>query len=121
MQEVSEAISFQMAEHTVFETDNCIVTQRDGDCSYHVSFFGTSLDLKFCGLYAFHKKLKAVDLIGMFEAHAPCVELIYLAQSDRILAFDLEQIVELMDFFEGTFAMLQLNSLIHEKTIRPLV
>ncbi len=121
MQEVSKAIDFQLTEHTVYESANCMLTQRDGDCMYHLFVFGTSLDLKFCGFYSFYKKVKSVDFLSMFEADAPNLELIYLPHADRILAFDLEQLVELTEFFEGALAMLQLNSLIHEKTIRPLV
>ena len=120
MQEVAGQIVVEQ-EAKVFATANCIVSQLDDARSFNLALFGIDLDLKFCGLYALHKKIKAVDVMALFEADSSGMELFYLPQCDRILAFDLIQIIELKEFLEGTFAMLQLNSLIHESTCRRLV
>ena len=100
---------------------NCEISQLDDARSFNLEMFGVDLELKFCGLYNFYKKVKAVDVMALFEAESCGIELFYLSHCDRILAFDLIQIIELREFLEGTFTMLQLNSLIHESTCRRLV
>ncbi len=105
----------------VFHTDECRILQIDHSGIYELSLFGTDLQLKFCGLYTLHKKIKNVDLTQLFESDFGGVEIFYLAECDRMLVFDISQILELRELLAGTFAMLQINSLIHEHTTRRLV
>jgi len=120
MQEMPRQIKMDFLD-SVYRTENCQVYQLDASRSFNICLFGTELELKLCGLYAFYKKIRGVNLSELFSAESGGVELIYLSQCDRLFVFDLDQILELREFLEGTFVMLQLNSVIHESTSRRLV
>lgn len=102
----------------VFSTSNTSIRQCDVSEKFIVSLFDQEIALKLCELIAFKKKVNEVDIGAMFDNNHPGIELVSLLQCDRIFVFGIREILELRDLFSGSFAMLELNSLIHKSLVR---
>ena len=82
--------------------------------AFHLKYATESLELRFCELMALKRKIYAIDIIGMFDASNPDLEIITLSGCNRILVLSLEHILQLRDLLSGTFTMLELNHVLHE-------
>ncbi|MEP4533062.1 MAG: hypothetical protein ABJ004_08245 [Cyclobacteriaceae bacterium] len=102
----------------VYSTANTAILQCDRSDKFEIRLFDQEITLSVCALIAFKKKIKDVDLAAMFDTDHAGIEVISLPYCDRIFVFTIQEILELKDLFSGSFAMLELNSLIHKAIIR---
>lgn len=124
MQKLSENIVKEEltseASALVFATSNVGIYQNDKRASFILQLPTEEVELKLCALLSFRKKIQSIDLAEMLMPTHPGVEIISMPQIERIFVFDLFEILELRDLFAGTMTMLELNSVIHQKLVRPL-
>ena len=106
------------ATNLVYSTANTAISQCDRSDKFKIRLFNQEITLSVCALIAFKKKIKDVDVAAMFDTNHAGIAIISLAYCDRIFVFTIQEILELKDLFSGSFAMLELNSLIHKVIIR---
>jgi len=62
---------------------------------------------------AFRQKVLRIDLDAHFTGeNKHGIEILVLCNKEHILVFDTHQVIDLKEFMKGTFAMLELNSLV---------
>lgn len=102
----------------IYHTTRTSLSQCDQSEKFILKLFNQEISLSVCALIAFKKKVKDVNLAAMFDSNHAGIEIISLAYCDRIFVLTIQEILELRDLFAGSFAMLELNSLIHKAIIR---
>lgn len=69
--------------------------------------------LSFCQLLAFRQKVKNINLEAHFTGENPhAMEILLLCNREHLFIFNTLEVVDLVQFIKGTFAMLELNSLV---------
>lgn len=87
--------------------------QSDKDRHFIFDFGHKTVQLSFCQLLAFRNKVLKIDLDTHFSGeNKHGVEILVLCNREHILIFDTHQVIDLKEFIIGTFAMLELNSLV---------
>ncbi|WP_258105592.1 hypothetical protein [Marinoscillum sp. MHG1-6] len=110
----------QHTHHLVYQTKNTTLLQCDDSGKYVIRLFDQEIVLSPCALIAFKKRIKDIDMIQLFDVNHSGIEIISLTYCDRIFVFSIQEILELRDLLEGTFTMLELNSMIHKAIRRQL-
>lgn len=98
----------------IFKTAHASIAQCEDTDAFILTFDQESLTFKLCDLYALRRKILDLDLVALFEASSPDVELIYLPSCDRFLALTLEELLEFRVLLNGTFDTLALNSMVQK-------
>ncbi|MFY0688047.1 MAG: hypothetical protein JXQ90_12830 [Cyclobacteriaceae bacterium] len=114
MQEMPEAIS------EVYATSQSGIWLCDATEKFTLRFHDQELELKFCDLISFKRKLDQIDLVALLESDQADIEIIYLPKVDKLFALGLREILEMRDLMAGAFTMLELNSLIHKQILRKI-
>lgn len=118
MQKLSKTVINEYCKmELVFSTENCAINQDDNRCDFLVMLFNQSFRLKMCGLINFKRKIDHLNVDDIMRSQHP-TEILYISQLDRLFLFDCHQIIELKNLIDGTFTLLQLNSIIHYSKIR---
>lgn len=99
----------------VFNTSNTSMSQCDRTEQFIINLFSQELRLSVCELIAFKKKIKNIDVTALFHEEHAGVEIVPLPHCDRFFVFSIREILELRDLLEGSFAMLELNSLLKNR------
>ena|SRR5690606_40141498 len=87
--------------------------QSDRDRRFIFDFGHKNIKLSFCQLLAFRQNVLSIDLDAHFTGeNKHGLEILVLCNKEHILVFDTHQVIDLKDFMKGTFAMLELNSLV---------
>ena len=105
----------------VYSTDQCAIYQCDSSSKFYAYIFGSGVEFDICSLIAFRKKLQDVNLEALLlESETAPLEVIHTACIDRLFVLTIEEMIELRDLLEGAFAMLHLNSILHQTIRRPM-
>ena len=102
----------------IYQTGNASLYLCDDSELFTLVFFGHEVVFRFCELVAFRSKLREINLVELFDTYSPGIELIHLPHCDRFFALSIAELLELRDLFSGSFVMMELNSIIHQKIIR---
>lgn len=87
--------------------------QSDSDRRFIFDFGHKTIQLSFCQLLAFRQNVLKIDLDAHFSGeNKHGIEILILCNKEHIFIFDTHQVVDLKEFMKGTFAMLELNSLV---------
>lgn len=87
--------------------------QSDRDRKFIFDFGHKSIQLSFCQLLAFRQNVIRIDLDAHFTGeNKHGIEILVLCNKEHILVFDTHQVIDLKEFIKGTFAMLELNSMV---------
>jgi hypothetical protein len=113
-----QSIEQDFSDNLVFKTNNTSLTFCDASNKFTLQLFNEDISLSLCALIAFKKKVKDIDLISMFDSNHSGIEIISLVYCDRIFVLTIQDILDLRELFNGTFAMLELNSVIHKAIVR---
>ncbi len=106
----------------IYNTKHCSALQCDSTNSFEMNLFGDKVRMNICALISFRKKLLDINIETLLlSADSPSIEVINLDCIDKLFVFTIEEILELRDLTEGTFAMLQLNSIIHQNIHRNIL
>ncbi|MGY5851567.1 hypothetical protein [Salegentibacter sp. F14] len=99
--------------NTLYKAHNFTSFQCDRSRAFHIDFGDKLVKLSFCQLLALREQVKNIDLDAHFNGkNAHGIEIFVLCNRSHILIFDTFQCIALKDLLKGTFAMLELNSLL---------
>ncbi|MEQ9216625.1 MAG: hypothetical protein RLO17_01195 [Cyclobacteriaceae bacterium] len=118
MSENIAASNLITSPEVLFQTSNASVSQCDAQGKYILTFAEDQIVFRACELISFRRKIQKIDITQLLASDTPDVEIISMPHCDRLFVFTIQEILELRDLFAGTFAMLELNSLIHKEIIR---
>lgn len=98
----------------VFLTQHCSIHQCDERDSFILNLFGDELEMELCSFIAFKKQVLDFKLEAALldDSHAG-IEIMRFGCLDRIFVFTLEQLIEIRNLLDGSFAMLEVNSIMH--------
>ncbi|MEL6559796.1 MAG: DUF6686 family protein [Bacteroidota bacterium] len=98
----------------IYATKNGRIAQSDRLYSYFLTFNGIEFKLPPCSLIALKSKLLSYNLEQMIlgDEDLSELELIPVCNRDRFLILNFEELVELKELINGTFVMLELNSIV---------
>ncbi|HSP39938.1 MAG TPA: hypothetical protein VLN46_00795, partial [Gillisia sp.] len=72
-----------------------------------------TVQLSFCQLLAFRQNVLKIDLESHFSGkNKHGIEILVLCNREHIFILDTHQVIDLKEFMKGTFAMLELNTLV---------
>jgi len=104
----------------VFGTNNGAIFQSDTERCWYVDFAGKLARFDYRNLLKLRKAVYKVDIenILLDSTKSPDVEIILICACDHCYVLTLLQIIELKEILEGTFVMLELNNIIHDRLHR---
>ncbi|MFY0652635.1 MAG: hypothetical protein JXQ96_11405 [Cyclobacteriaceae bacterium] len=103
----------------IYATQHCASYQCDKLNVYYMDLFGDQIKFNACSLISLNQKIKSINLETLLlDPNGADFEVINLSCIDRLFIFSIEQLIELRDLLEGTFAMIMLNSEIHSRIRR---
>ena len=107
----------------IFKTPNGCVYQSDNKGCFELDFAGYMTTYKFPCFFALKRLVDRIDLDAMaFDTStASDLEIISPCGSDRCYCLTFCQVLEFKELLAGTYVMLQLNSIIHERLFRVAV
>jgi hypothetical protein len=87
--------------------------QSDRDRHFVFDLGHKVIKLSFCQLLAFRQRVLQIDLDTHFSGeNKHGQEILVLCNREHIFIFDTHQVIDLKDFMRGTFAMLELNTMV---------
>ncbi len=118
MQEVITREQSLMME--VFKTSAGAIYQCDAERCWYVDFAGKLAKFDYRCLLKLRKVVYNVDIEQtlLTSSKTPDVEIIFICACDHCYVLTLLQIIELKEILEGTFVMLELNHIIHDRLFR---
>ena len=118
MQEV--IIREQPTMTEVFKTKAGAIYQFDAERCWYVDFAGKMAKFDYRNLLKLRKAVYNVDIeqILLDSSKTPDVEIIFICACDHCYVLTLLQIIALKELLEGTFVMLELNNIIHDRLYR---
>lgn len=101
----------------VFSTMAGGIYQCDEERCWYVNFASKLARFDYRCLMKLRKAVYHVDIEALLlnTDKAPDVEIIFICACDHCYVLTLLQIIELKEILEGTFVMLELNHIIHQK------
>jgi len=108
--------------HLIYQTANGKVLQSDLDNHFTLSFKNLDFRFNICGLIAFKSKISTVDVSTKLLSSELCddLEIFSMCNNERLMVLTMSEIVEMRDLLSGTFAMMELNSILHQRIYRVL-
>jgi len=87
--------------------------QSDKDRRFVFDFGHKTIQLSFCQLLALRQNVLKIDLYTHFSGeNKHGIEILVLCNREHIFIFDTHEVIDLKEFIKGTFAMLELNTLV---------
>jgi hypothetical protein len=107
----------------VFSTKQGAVYQSDAERCWYVDFAGKVARFDYRCLLKLKKAVYNVDIEAKLlqTSKDPDVEIIFICACDHTYILTLMQIIALKELMEGTFVMLQLNSILQDRLYRLVV
>ena len=106
----------------IYSTNSCATYQCDLSNALYLDIYGERLQLNICTLISFRKKLFDVNLESLLlDSESAPIEILNLHCIDKLFVLSIDEIIELRDLMKGTFAMLRLNSIIHQSIHRSIL
>ena len=69
-------------------------------------------------LLAFRRRIHEIDIASLVASDTPDLEIVSVPHCDRLLVLTTSEVLALRELLAGSFAMLELNSIIHRRIIR---
>src|ERR1700761_660881 len=107
----------------VFTTAQGSVYQNDINRKWEVDFAGKKAAFDYRCLLKLRDSIYRIDIEDKLLNHAAAadVEIIFICACEHTYVLSLLQVIALRELLEGTFAMLELNSIIYDALHRQLV
>ncbi|GAB2691692.1 hypothetical protein GCM10027037_13750 [Mucilaginibacter koreensis] len=104
----------------VFSTGKGTVYQCDRKGCWYVDFAGKLAKFNYNNLQKLKKSIYQIDIEErlLSSAKSPDLEIIFICACDDCYVLSLLQIIAFKELLQGTFAMLELNKLIHDSLYR---
>lgn len=104
----------------IYATGSCASYQCDSSNAFYLDVFGDKLQMDICALISFKKKLADINIESLLlDSHSAALEIVHLTCIDKLFVFSIDEILQMRDLIDGTFAMLHLNSILHQSIHRP--
>lgn len=100
----------------LFSTSKGAVYQCDRANKLILSFWGSLTPMSARDFQLFRRMIQTIDVrqMALSTADADDVEIVTMPQSDRCHVLTLCDVIHLRDLLNGTFAMIELNSMLRE-------
>ncbi|MEZ2338690.1 hypothetical protein AB6735_23780 [Mucilaginibacter sp. RCC_168] len=101
----------------VFKTSAGAIYQCDAERCWYVDFAGKVAKFDYRCLLKLRKSVYHIDIEQALlnTTKDPDVEIIFICACDHCYVLSLIQIIALKELLEGTFVMLELNHILHER------
>ncbi len=118
MQNVVIAPSVEFVE--VFQTSNGAVFQSDKENCWYIDFAGKLARFDYRSLMKLRKAVYAIDIemILMNSEKTADLEIVFICACDHCYVLNTLQILAIRELIEGTFVMLELNRILHDRVYR---
>lgn len=104
----------------VFSTQDGAVYQSDREGCWYIDFAGKLIRFDYRSLLTLKKSIYRVDIEELLldSSKKPEIEMVFICACNHCYFLSLLQIISLKQLLEGTFAMLELNQIIHDRLYR---
>ena len=104
----------------VFGTDKGAIFQSDKERCWYVDFAGKLARFDYRNLLKLRKAVYNIDIEAVLLDSSKCadVEIIFIYACDHCYVLTISQIIAFKEILEGTFVMLELNHIIHDRLHR---
>lgn len=119
MQNVITAVpSVEFVE--VFQTVKGAVYQSDRQKCWYIDFAGKLARFNYKNLLKLKKAIYGIDIEALLlnSTIAPDLEIVFICACDDCYVLTLLEIIDFKQLLEGTFVMLELNRIIHDRVYR---
>jgi len=118
MQNVAIAPSVDLLE--VFQTRNGSVFQSDSQKCWYVNFAGRNNRFDYRSIMKLRKAIYGIDIEALLLSSdkAPDLEIVFICACDHCYVLTLLEIIAFKELIEGTFVMLELNRILHDRVYR---
>lgn len=98
---------------SLYQSKHYTSYQCDRGRNFIFEFEHKVIKLSFCQLLAFRQKVKNINLDTHFNGeNNHGLEFVFLCNREHMFIFNTHEIIELKEFIQGTFQLLELNSLV---------
>ncbi|WP_345950735.1 hypothetical protein ABDD95_04625 [Mucilaginibacter sp. PAMB04274] len=107
----------------VFCTKAGTVYQSDREGCWYIDFAGKLVKFDYRSLMKLKKSIYRVDIEDLLldSSKSPEIEMVFICACNHCYFLNLLQIISLKELLEGTFAMFELNQIIHDRLFRVVV
>lgn len=104
----------------VFQTQNGAVFQSDRENCWYVDFAGKLARFDYRSIMKLRKAIYAIDIEGLLlnSELTPDLEIVFICACDHCYVLTLLEIIDFKHLLEGTFVMLELNRIVHDRIYR---
>ena len=104
----------------VFATNKGALYQSDTENCWYIDFAGKLARFDYRNLLKLKKAVYQIDIEARLlkSDNSADVEIIFICACDDCYVLTLLQLIQLKELLEGTFAMLKLNHIIHDRLYR---
>ena len=104
----------------VFKTNRGAVFQSDAENCWYIDFAGKLARFDYRSIMKLRKAIYAIDIeaILLTSDLSPDVEIVFICACDHCYVLTLLEIIDFKHLLEGTFVMLELNRIIHDRVYR---
>lgn len=118
MQSTITAPSVEFVE--VFQTNRGSVFQSDKQNCWYVDFAGKLARFDYRSMMKLRKAIYAIDIEALLLSSelTPDLEIVFICACDHCYVLTLLEIIDFKQLLEGTFVMLELNRILHDRVYR---
>ena len=118
MQNVVTAPSVEFVE--VFQTSKGSVFLSDREKCWYVNFAGKLARFDYKSMMKLRKAVYAIDIekILLNSEQSADLEIVFICACDHFYVLNILEIIAIKELIEGTFVMLELNSILHDRVYR---
>ena len=98
---------------TIYTSKYFIANQCDNSRRFYIDFGHKTVKLSFCQLLALRHKLKSINIeqhVNGENIHG--LEVLSLCNREHLFVFNTLEILDLQELIHGTFAMMEINSVL---------
>lgn len=119
MQNIREAFPVATFEE-VFATENGAIFQSDSEKCWYIDFAGKLARFDYRNLLKLKKAVYHVNIEEklLSSDKTADVEIIFICACDHSYVLSLLELIKLKELLQGTFVMLELNHIIHDRLFR---
>ncbi|WP_158826696.1 hypothetical protein [Mucilaginibacter lacusdianchii] len=116
---VERAVNFQ----EVFATKAGAVYQCDREGCWYIDFADKLVKFDYRNLLKLKSSIYRVDIemLLLDNSKSPEIEMVFICACNTCYILNLLQIISLKELLEGTFVMLELNKIIHDRLNRIVI
>lgn len=104
----------------VFQTSKGSVHQSDGERCWYIDFAGKFARFDYRSLLLLKKSVYNINIeeILLKNTKSADIEIVFICACDHCYVLSILEIIALKELLQGTFAMLELNHIIHDRLYR---